>query len=808
MRKDIYVVQKNEQEGEDLIKWCKEQGLPINRFKLSFTQEWKYFTYSKDGISGFFKNFNYSFTKDKTEVTIEEFKRLQLESLGKTEELSILPDEGCFYGTKEQQTAFAKFLCTRPFCRPDGKITKDEAIGIGWNKTSHWWLKTKNSQKTEYSFQQLKAFIKNVEEISYDFKPGDWAKTKSGKTNPFELQADNFPIKNGLLAGFKVEDLVKCEKPSSDLKPGDYITVTEEVISKELKMIGKITEVRSDKDESNIRGKANFIQVNNKEFYLNNLWCYKDNKKRNYRKSTEEEIQWLNECIKQNKFVEWNEKFNDSVQQNIISSRNHGVIQITEEQEAKQVVEFLKSKGLIDDNIGWDKNKNWLHVYWKYNKFQFLYGCADTNYENLTKQEVGIIENKPKYEVVHCKTQEEWDFVCDKNNKLNAKKDFPTFNTFNLHNKGWEGLEHFTKKYGDNLKILSFEEWCNKEGVTMEETYYIKVSNQEQLDELIQHFNQLGYENNNGKTTFKETFFIVYPLIKQFQLLGCNFDYPQKQWEFKKSKSLVGRWVKRIAYDIYNESNVNIGEYDLIERDNGFNWYLKTFMNCEKQHLLKDFELMPEGFDPSQVKKPNIDFSELNLEDWLRETKKLNLSQEQLQDHIDYKKTCSSTVYRQLKGNILEKKTEILWNEWNLKEKIPQKLTNKFKIWLETKEEKEAFINFYDGTFFSRDSKAYFWDGYSISHQYENKKYFLNHSYPEVSFQDLGLNKPGVGGETIVISTPDEWGQNRYVMEIDPYKLPETQLLIKHKNSQINTEVKNESSVKTNLKQKSKKILF
>ena len=69
-------------------------------------------------------------------------------------------------------------------------------------------------------------------------------------------------------------------------------------------MIGKVIEVRSDKDESNIRGKADFIFVDEKEFKSNSLWCYRDNGGRNYRKSTKEEIEWLNECIRQGKFVE------------------------------------------------------------------------------------------------------------------------------------------------------------------------------------------------------------------------------------------------------------------------------------------------------------------------------------------------------------------------------------------------------------------------------------------------------------------------------------------------------------------------
>jgi len=142
MRTDIYVVQKTAEEGKELEQWCLKNDLPIDCTRFSFIPDWNKFAWHHNG---FVKNLK---TETSTAVTIEEFKRLQLESLGKTEtsqELIMLPDEGCFYGTKEQQTAFARFLYTRPFCRADGKITKDETIGIGWNKTSHWWLKTKTS---------------------------------------------------------------------------------------------------------------------------------------------------------------------------------------------------------------------------------------------------------------------------------------------------------------------------------------------------------------------------------------------------------------------------------------------------------------------------------------------------------------------------------------------------------------------------------------------------------------------------------------------------------------------------------------
>lgn len=62
----------------------------------------------------------------------------------------------------------------------------------------------------------------------------------------------------------------------------------------------------------------------------------------------------------------------------------------------------------------------------------------------------------------------------------------------------------------------------------------------------------------------------------------------------------------------------------------------------------------------------DIDFSELELEDWLRETKKLNLSLDELEDHIGYTGTCNyNKVYCRLEGHFSNNKAEVLYDEWN-----------------------------------------------------------------------------------------------------------------------------------------------
>lgn len=519
MTKDIYVVQKTAEEGKQLEDWCIENYIPISSSRFGFDESWKLFAWYQTLQDGFLANQSIKINKqDLTQVTIEEFKRLQLESLGKTEELFILPDEGCFYGTKEQRITFAKFLCTRPFCRADDKISKDEAIGVGWNKTSHWWLKTNKSEKTEYNFQQLKPFIKNVEEISYDFKPGDWVKTKSYKTNPFELQEDNFPIKNDLLAGFKLQDLVKCEKPNSTTSPK------------------KLSEFK-----------------------------YPD------------------------------------------------VIHIETQEE--------------------------------YNKVKSIVGSDyDSKYNYYLVKYAGVAENRAVYE-----NQE--------------------YTIYEMNQIIFEETEY---KVGDVVIATG------------------NINGYKRLKGRIKEINLDNSKRHQYRIDYKE-----------FNSNKCDLIWSDvhELVDEKQNESLVGRWVKRISYLTYPAFWVQIGQYDLIEADNDSNWLLKTFRNCAKEYLLKDFELMPKGFNPNEVVKPSLDFSQLNLEDWLRETKKLNLSEEQLEKQIRLGPTCNfDMVYLQLKGLDSDEKAEILWNEWN---------------------------------------------------------------------------KPEIDKTDFIVSIPDEWGQNKYVIGIDPYKLLE-----------------------------------
>ena len=84
------------------------------------------------------------------------------------------------------------------------------------------------------------------------------------------------------------------------------------------------------------------------------------------------------------------------------------------------------------------------------------------------KQEESSKKNKYDYEVVHCKTQEEWNFVIDTLKSTINKSSFNRYDgtygdtdCINIDGKNYS-RKYFYKK--NNAKIYSFKEWCSKFG--------------------------------------------------------------------------------------------------------------------------------------------------------------------------------------------------------------------------------------------------------------------------------------------------------------------------------------------------------
>lgn len=87
---------------------------------------------------------------------------------------SDFPQEGCVYGNTDDLMLIVKYLLKRPFNKPDNTTSKDDAIGIGWNYNSCWWLKTNKSTKKEYKLSDLKKIL-NIDNKKDDFVlPEQW----------------------------------------------------------------------------------------------------------------------------------------------------------------------------------------------------------------------------------------------------------------------------------------------------------------------------------------------------------------------------------------------------------------------------------------------------------------------------------------------------------------------------------------------------------------------------------------------------------------------------------------------------------
>lgn len=245
--------------------------------------------------------------------------------------------------------------------------------------------------------------------------------------------------------------------------------------------------------------------------------------------------------------------------------------------------------------------------------------------EEPIKQDVKMY----KYEVVNCTTQKEWDFVLSKNNPKNLSNS--TFNYDGSENtcfifKGNDTFGYCRLSYFENhnSRILSFEEWCKEFGYSFEK----KTTNPDRTD-------------NKNIASFGE--YKTGDKIKVLVNGGNNTDHPS------------------------HKTNVNGGEIITIQSFEKNQNYIVAI--CEEECVIH-LEQFPEKF--SKISK-QINYSCLNLEEWLNEVKKLNLSEKKLAEYIGESRYCDyKSVYCKLEGSNSDSKAKILFEKWNKEEWIPQ----------------------------------------------------------------------------------------------------------------------------------------
>lgn len=219
--------------------------------------------------------------------------------------LTSFPLEGYVYDDVNNLDNLSKYLVNRPFNTPNNNTVKKNAVGIAWNTTSCWWLKTKTSGKTNYKLSDLESFLPKTEIIpeyvkllpNFDSNNTDrifytkgaipkmenWS-YRSWK-HLFEIHSTYF--KESTKEAFDlqnqskqltVDNLIEDEFYYGEYKKDDFAVI-----------------------KCNTKGafRGNGFRIN-VAYLKNNNFAIDRN---TIRKATPEEKKWLTTCITQNKFI-------------------------------------------------------------------------------------------------------------------------------------------------------------------------------------------------------------------------------------------------------------------------------------------------------------------------------------------------------------------------------------------------------------------------------------------------------------------------------------------------------------------------
>lgn len=89
------------------------------------------------------------------------------------------------------------------------------------------------------------------------------------------------------------------------LEKGKYYRIEDPSYDPNFFMIGKVTLPNNDQnDSSGYRGNATFINNLYSDLNIDRCWCYSDSYCRNAKPATQQEIDWLEACIKENKYIQ------------------------------------------------------------------------------------------------------------------------------------------------------------------------------------------------------------------------------------------------------------------------------------------------------------------------------------------------------------------------------------------------------------------------------------------------------------------------------------------------------------------------
>lgn len=382
---------------------------------------------------------------------------------------------------------------------------------------------------------------------------------------------------------------------------GEYYTVTEPRVYGQGKMIGKVITINEDSLGEDLRGKATYIHTLTKPFGLdvNKSWCYKDGGDRSFRKSTPEEIKWLEACIKANKFIPEEEAMKS---EEPIMEKGKWYEILTAYSWLMKFDRINGGKIYSQKHCGTDgSSKEMCEGHWSYP----VKSSKPANMEEVYKY---FPEEKPKEpmksknvknllypDVVHIESKEQWEKV----NKYHKLCDFRMGYYYYL--SGEKGLAQKRESYecetsvrkGERYNIFEFSELTFPEETSKKhslEGRYLKVIN----DKGIRHYpchkgdilkfhsaeGECEYWGNN-KLQGETPWYFGYRAHKEhyFELMPEEWtpesDKPKTQ-EMYKAK--VGDWIVPITPQNTGGCLLEAGKAYYVKRATGFN-YVSTDLN-------------------------------------------------------------------------------------------------------------------------------------------------------------------------------------------------------------------------------------
>lgn len=402
------------------------------------------------------------------------------------------------------------------------------------------------------------------------------------------------------------------------------------IITLENKTENKITELEKDQyyyvewgiDKSpyifkDLNDIVNGININEKRL-VKGFFNSKDNWKL-IRKATEEEIQWLNICIKADMFISKEKALNSN--QNFVVRKGDYlychtslIMNYTNDIEATEGKYYISEKdNCFTNNSGNTKHETGLYP----NKW--FSNATEEEYLNQSK----MIECKNK--AIHCKTREEWNFVSEKlqytwknyNNWTSYKEN----SCINIQGNTFGKLSYYQK---ENYTIISFENWCKENNYIFKSNPNIDFSILEKdkwyeietgYKWLIKFYN-LTHLIYSSKRIALDGSLVARRDMNDWMKESVKYLKPANMEEVYKyfpeekeqqKESLVGRYLKALVDTPQSISGRVKGDYFKILKEDDNNLTIRELalrnlkLDASISKIGTVWELMPKGFNPDNI---------------------------------------------------------------------------------------------------------------------------------------------------------------------------------------------------------------